>query len=91
HEGITAVENGNFFYLLNDFYYFPGKTKIFRPILQEKFKDEITLLQGKTNNSSNLSGKSYYQWGESFDYFLEQVLRKKVIDNNLNFDGLTSV
>ncbi|MEX0380700.1 RNA-directed DNA polymerase [Leuconostoc sp. MS02] len=91
HEGIAAVENGNFFYLLNDFYYFPGKSKIFRSILQAKFQTEIDKLQGSKNKSSELSGISYYQWGASFDHFLEMVLRKKVIDSNFNFDGLTSV
>lgn len=91
HEGILAVENGNFFYLLNDFYYFPGKNEIFRSILRANFQDEISQLQGKKTRSSELSGQSYYQWGESFDHFLEMVLRKKVIDNNFNFDGLTSV
>lgn len=90
HEGILAVENGNFFYLLNDFYYFPGKNEIFRSILRANFQDEISQLQGKKTRSSELSGQSYYQWGESFDHFLEMVLRKKVIDNNFNFDGLTS-
>lgn len=91
HEGIDAVENGNFFYLLNDFYYFPGKPKIFRLILKANFQKEINKLQGSKNNSSELSGNSYYQWGASFDRFLEMVLRKKVIDSNLNFDGLTSI
>ena len=85
------MENGNFFYLLNDFYYFPGKNEIFRSILRANFQDEISQLQGKKTRSSELSGQSYYQWGESFDHFLEMVLRKKVIDNNFNFDGLTSV
>ncbi|KMK53658.1 Reverse transcriptase (RNA-dependent DNA polymerase) [Fructobacillus sp. EFB-N1] len=89
-EGIAAQENGNFFYLLNDFYYFPGKNDIFRPLLQQNFSNEITSLQGK-RKPSILSRHSYYQWGKSFDYFLEQVLRKKIISSASHFDGLASV
>lgn len=86
HEGINSLENGNFFYLLNDYYRIPGKKDLFKKPLTKKFPNEINKI-----TKSNLSKHSYFQWGESFDYFLNRVLMKKIIHGNSADDSFTSI
>jgi len=85
NEGIDPLNNGNFFYLLNDFYYFPIKESIIRKKLKDIYSSEVTEMQ-----KSILSKHSYYQWGKPFDIFLARILKKKIIDNGFNGDSLTS-
>lgn len=77
NEGIDASCNGNFFYLLNDFSKFPGHPKLFREVLENEFPTEIQQL-----SESELSSASYFQWGESFEFFLERVLMKQILDDH---------
>jgi hypothetical protein len=86
HEGINPLENGNFFYLLNDYYRIPGKKDLFKQPLTKKFPNEVNKI-----TKSNLSKHSYFQWGESFDYFLNRVLMKKIIHGNSADESFTSI
>lgn len=86
HEGISPLQNGNFFYLLNDYYRIPGNKDLFKNPLTKKFPNETNQI-----TKSNLSKHSYFQWGKSFDYFLNRVLMKKIIHGNSSDDSFTSI
>lgn len=86
YEGINETNNGNFFYLINDFYYFPGKPELFKIKLEKEFKESVVKIL-----TSPLSKESYFQWGKDFDFFLKNVIKKKLINKHINLTELTSI
>lgn len=86
YEGINEIDNGNFFYLINDFYYFPGDSKLFKESIVKHFS---TIVEDITN--SPLSTDSFFQWGKPFKFFLREVIRKKIINRNINSSDLSSI
>ncbi|EEI25379.1 RNA-directed DNA polymerase [Lentilactobacillus hilgardii] len=83
--GIDPLLDGNFFYVLNDFLKYPGILKTDKEWLSKVYNN----LKGKSKSSDldKITSDSYFQWNGSFDTFLKNVIKKKVV-HQLNITDL---
>ncbi|CAK1224875.1 RNA-directed DNA polymerase [Fructobacillus cardui] len=78
--GIDEVNNGTFFYILNDFYYYPNISSD-----DKKYFADLKKIHNFNQESySSFTKNSYYQWKDSVDKIMFSVLKKKIEGQGFN-------